>query len=67
MPSNSQSDPVESRLYLFGNVTIAQGLFKYSERAGLGPRFASACHKKTAKTRALILTFPRHSSANFQK
>lgn len=28
--------PIESRLYLFGNVTIAQGLFKYSERAGLG-------------------------------
>ena len=28
--------PIESRFYLFGNATIAQGLFRYSERAGLG-------------------------------
>ena len=28
--------PIESRFYLFGNVTIAQGLFRYSARAGLG-------------------------------
>ena len=28
--------PIESRFYLFGNATISQGLFRYSERAGLG-------------------------------
>ena len=28
--------PIESRFYLFGNATIAQGLFRYSERTGLG-------------------------------
>lgn len=28
--------PIESRFYLFGNATIAQGLFKYSPAAGLG-------------------------------
>ena len=28
--------PIESRFYLFGNATIAQGLFRYSARAGLG-------------------------------
>jgi uncharacterized protein (DUF302 family) len=28
--------PIESRFYLFGNATIAQGLFRYSPRAGLG-------------------------------
>jgi len=28
--------PIESRFYLFGNATIAQGLFRHSERAGLG-------------------------------
>jgi len=27
---------IESRFYLFGNATIAQGLFRYSARAGLG-------------------------------
>jgi uncharacterized protein (DUF302 family) len=28
--------PIESRFYLFGNATIAQGLFRFSPRAGLG-------------------------------
>jgi hypothetical protein len=28
--------PIESRFYLFGNATIAQGLFLYSASAGLG-------------------------------
>ncbi|THD60592.1 hypothetical protein [Phenylobacterium sp.] len=28
--------PIESRFYLFGNATIAQGLFRYSATAGLG-------------------------------
>jgi hypothetical protein len=28
--------PIESRFYLFGNATIAQGLFKYSAVSGLG-------------------------------
>ena len=28
--------PIESRFYLFGNATIAQGLFRYSACAGLG-------------------------------
>jgi len=28
--------PIESKLYLFGNATIAQGLFRCSARAGLG-------------------------------
>jgi uncharacterized protein (DUF302 family) len=28
--------PIESRFYLFGNATIAQGLFKYSPVSGLG-------------------------------
>jgi uncharacterized protein (DUF302 family) len=28
--------PIESRFYLFGNATIAQGLFRYSASAGLG-------------------------------
>ena len=28
--------PIESRFYLFGNVSIAQGLFRYSASAGLG-------------------------------
>jgi uncharacterized protein (DUF302 family) len=28
--------PIESRFYLFGNATIANGLFRYSARAGLG-------------------------------
>jgi uncharacterized protein (DUF302 family) len=28
--------PIESRYYLFGNATIAQGLFRYSASAGLG-------------------------------
>src|SRR4029077_19473566 len=28
--------PIESRFCLFGNATIAQGLFRYSERARLG-------------------------------
>ncbi|SRR5258707_13474278 len=28
--------PIESRFYLLGNATIAQGLFRYSARAGLG-------------------------------
>jgi hypothetical protein len=28
--------PIEARFYLFGNATIAQGLFRYSASAGLG-------------------------------
>jgi uncharacterized protein (DUF302 family) len=28
--------PIESRYYLFGNATIARGLFRYSASAGLG-------------------------------
>lgn len=28
--------PIESRFYLFGNASIAQGLFRYSASAGLG-------------------------------
>ena len=28
--------PIESRFYLFGNATIANGLFRYSASAGLG-------------------------------
>jgi uncharacterized protein (DUF302 family) len=28
--------PIEARFYLFGNATIAQGLFKYSPVSGLG-------------------------------
>jgi hypothetical protein len=28
--------PIESRFYLFGNATIAQGLFRYAAQAGLG-------------------------------
>src|SRR5579862_4380651 len=38
--------PIESRFYLFGNATIAQGLFRYSATAGLGApvRFCVSQH-----------------------
>jgi hypothetical protein len=41
--------PIESRFYLFGNATIAQGLFRYSARAGLGAPVRFASRKQMAK------------------
>jgi hypothetical protein len=59
--------PIESRFYLFGNATIANGLFRYSERAGLGAQCASVCHREMGRRRASTLIFQPPFSVNFLK
>src|ERR1700683_4996507 len=56
--------PIESRFYLFGNATIAQGLFRYSATAGLGAPVRFCVSQHDGRTRASTSTCRRRSSVS---
>jgi hypothetical protein len=58
--------PIESRFYLFGNATIARGLFKYSPVSGLGAPASAFPSVMGKKGRGSTSMSPAPSSASFR-
>ena len=50
--------PIESRFYLFGNATIAQGLFRYSASAGLGAPVRFCVSQREAQDTRIDIDLP---------
>ena len=50
--------PIESRFYLFGNATIAQGLFRYSASAGLGAPVRFCVSQKDGEDARIDIDLP---------
>src|SRR5271163_151875 len=50
--------PIESRFYLFGNATIAQGLFRYSASAGLGAPVRFCVSQRDGENTRIDLDLP---------
>ena len=57
--------PIESRFYLFGNATIAQGLFRYSERAGLGAPVRFCVSQKDGEDARIDIDLPTSFFSQF--
>jgi len=57
--------PIESRFYLFGNATIAQGLFRYSARAGLGAPVRFCVSQKDGEDARIDIDLPTSFFSQF--
>jgi uncharacterized protein (DUF302 family) len=57
--------PIESRFYLFGNATIAQGLFRYSARAGLGAPVRFCVSQKDGEDAQINIDLPTSFFSQF--
>jgi hypothetical protein len=57
--------PIESRFYLFGNATIAQGLFRYSARAGLGAPVRFCVSQKDGEEARIDIDLPTSFFSQF--
>jgi uncharacterized protein (DUF302 family) len=57
--------PIESRFYLFGNPTIAQGLFRYSARAGLGAPVRFCVSQKDGEDARIDIDLPTSFFSQF--
>jgi hypothetical protein len=56
---------IESRFYLFGNATIAQGLFRYSPRAGLGAPVRFCVSQKDGEDARIDIDLPTSFFSQF--
>src|SRR5271167_2888881 len=56
---------IESRFYLFGNATIAQGLFRYSPRAGLGVPVRFCVSQKDGEDARIDIDLPTSFFSQF--
>ena len=57
--------PIESRFYLFGNATIAQGLFRYSASAGLGAPVRFCVSQKDGEDARIDIDLPTSFFSQF--
>ena len=57
--------PIESRFFLFGNATIAQGLFRYSPRAGLGAPVRFCVSQKDGEDARIDIDLPTSFFSQF--
>ena len=56
---------IESRFYLFGNATIAQGLFRYSPSAGLGAPVRFCVSQKDGEDARIDIDLPTSFFSQF--
>jgi uncharacterized protein (DUF302 family) len=57
--------PIESRFYLFGNATIAQGLFRYSASAGLGAPVRFCVSQRHGEEKRIDIDLPTSFFSQF--
>ncbi len=58
--------PIESRFYLLGNATIAQGLFRYSASAGLGAPVRFCVSQRDGEATRIDIDYRPRSLLNFR-